>query len=188
MGFLDAILGRSKPVESNLDKLFALSGAAITLQVAANLEPLNKAAVVFKPASGAAFANTETEFRDVLQEMQGVTVSSADDSFGYRWVLLQAPDLETTVTSSHAVNRSLEDHGFSPQLLCSLFPFADTTKGRTVYWVYLYKRGTFYPFVPTGHETRDNEAELSLKAVVASDLPVEPDTSHWFPLWEIPLS
>lgn len=188
MGFLDAILGRSKPVESNLDRLFALSGAAITLKVAANLAPAGKAAVVFKPASGAAFANTEAEFRDVLKEMDGVTVSSTDDSFGYRWVLLEAPDLETLVTASHAVNRSLEDHGFSPQLLCSLFAFTDTTKGRPVYWVYLYKRGTFYPFVPSGHETRDNEAELSLKAVVASDLPVEPDTSHWFPLWEIPLS
>ncbi|WP_423782934.1 PspA-associated protein PspAB [Ferrimicrobium acidiphilum] len=34
-----------------------------------------------------------------------------------------------------------------------------------VYWVYLYKRGTFYPFVPVGHERRDNERELSLKAV-----------------------
>jgi len=121
VSFLDAILGRSKPVASNLDKLFALSGAAITLQVAANLEPLNKAAVVFKPASGAAFANAETEFRAVLAEIQGVTISSADDSFGYRWILLDAPDLETIVTASHAVNRSLEDHGFSPQLLCSLF-------------------------------------------------------------------
>lgn len=188
MGLLDAILGRSKPVESNLDKLFALSGAGIPLQVAANLTPANQAAVVFKPASGAAFANTETEFKDTLKEMEGVTVSSADDSFGYRWVMLAAPDLETTVTASHAVNRSLEDHGFSQQLLCSLFPFHDTGRDRLVYWVYLYKRGTFYPFVPTGHESRDNEAELSLKAIVASDLPVEPDVANWFPLWEIPLS
>jgi hypothetical protein len=57
----------------------------------------------------------------------------------------------------------------------------------TAYLVYLFKRGTFYPFVPTGHEQRDMEQELKLKSLVADDLTVEPDLDRWFPLWELPV-
>lgn len=186
MGFFDTLFGRTKVAQPKVDALFALPGAAITLEVAANLTSDGWGAVVFKPASGAAFANTEHEFGEVLAELTDTTVTQATDGFGYRWVLLRAADLETLVTAVHAVNRSLEDHGFGPQLLCSLFAFHDTTGAQPVFWVYLYKRGTFYPFVPTGHERRDNERELSLKAVVGSDLPVEEDLTRWFPLWDIP--
>lgn len=186
MGLLDALFGRSKVAQPKLDALFALPGAAITLQVAANLESEGWGAVVFKPASGSAFANTEEEFREVIGELGETKASQATDDFGYRWVLLRAADLETLVTACHAVNRSLEDHGFGPQLLCSLFAFRDTQTAQRVFWIYLYKRGTFYPFVPTGPERRDNERELSLKAVVGSDLPVEEDYTRWFPLWDIP--
>ena len=37
MGLLDTILGRSKPVRANLDALFALPTAALTLQSAGGL-------------------------------------------------------------------------------------------------------------------------------------------------------
>ena len=39
MGFLDALLGRTKPVPPNLDALFALPSAAITLQAATDFTP-----------------------------------------------------------------------------------------------------------------------------------------------------
>jgi hypothetical protein len=58
----------------------------------------------------------------------------------------------------------------------------------SVYIVYLAKRGTFYPFAPTGKEQRDTELELSLRATIGSDLPVEDDLARWFPLWDIPIS
>ena len=50
----------------------------------------------------------------------------------------------------HAVNTALESNGFGPQLLCSLVNFTDT-QGRRLALVYLYKRGTFYPFAPMPH-------------------------------------
>jgi hypothetical protein len=186
MGFLDIVFGRAKQVKANLDALFSIPTAAITLEAAANLKPTLSAAVVFKPASGAAFANTEEEYKEVLAELSGTTVSETSDEFGYRWVILSAGDLETLVNAVHAINRSLEDHGFGPQLLCSVFGFLDGNNSK-VYWVYLYKRGTFYPFVPAGPDRRNNEQELSLKAVVGSDLPTEEDLSRWFPLWGIPI-
>jgi len=57
----------------------------------------------------------------------------------------------------------------------------------TAYLVYLFKRGTFYPFVPTGHEQRSTEEEFRLRSLVADDLHVESDLDRWFPLWDLPV-
>jgi hypothetical protein len=54
--------------------------------------------------------------------------------------------------------------------------------------VYLYKRGTFYPFAPRPGERRDNELELQVRAAVGGELPVEPDLTRWFALWGVPIS
>jgi hypothetical protein len=63
----------------------------------------------------------------------------------------------------------------------------NTTLPASSFLVYLYKRGTFYPFVPTGSERRDNEAELRLKAELKEDLSMEEDLDRWFPLWKLPV-
>ena len=56
-------------------------------------------------------------------------------------------DIEGLVTDLHAVNYSLEGGGFGPQLLCTILGFTDQAK-QPLGLVYLYKRGTFYPFAP----------------------------------------
>ena len=57
-----------------------------------------------------------------------------------------------------------------------------------VYLVYGYKRGAFWPFVPTGKEQeRDNAEELELKAKLEGELPVEQDLSRWLGLFDAPL-
>ena len=66
-------------------------------------------------------------------------------------------------------------------------PRAPTADTRALFLVYLYKRGTFYPFAPDGKEHRDNELELRIRAVLGSDLPVEADLARWFPLWDMPV-
>ena len=66
-------------------------------------------------------------------------------------------------------------------------PARDACSPSTAYLVYLFKRGTFYPFVPDGHEQRDTEQELKLKSLVADDLTVETDLDRWFPLWDLPV-
>lgn len=189
MGLFDVLLGRTKPVKADLDRLFALPGAAITLDVSGNLLPQGVGAVCFKPSSGAAFENTSSEFMTVLSNMEknGATHRSEMDNFGYQWIIVSDSELESLTNSIHLINRTLEDHGFAPTLLCSAFRFADRVTSQPVYWMYLYKKGTFYPFVPTGPEQRDNERELSLKAIVASDLPIEPDLSSWMAPWGLPL-
>jgi hypothetical protein len=55
--------------------------------------------------------------------------------------------------------------------------------------VYLYKRGTFYPFAPDDNqkERRDTELELRIRSMLGVDLPVEPDLARWFPMWDLPV-
>ena len=56
-----------------------------------------------------------------------------------------------------------------------------------MHWIYNYKRGAFYPFVPAGGgQQRDTERELRLKAQIGAELPIEPELERWFPLWGIP--
>jgi hypothetical protein len=189
--FLDALLGRSKPKQPKLDALFGVTGAAITLEAAAGMKPTGQAAVCFKPASGMGFEAAAEELEGLLElavKEAGSTLRVTDDRYGYRWVVLADPEVEDLVTSVHLVNSTLEQHGFGPQLLCSVFGFSGGgSGGQRFHLVYLYKRGTFYPFAPLGGERRDNELELRVKATLGGDLPVEPELTRWFALWGLPL-
>jgi hypothetical protein len=188
--FLDALLGRSRPAPPKLDALFGVTGAAITLEAAAGTRPTGQAAVCFHPASGQGFAAASEELKELLDlavAEAGSTLKVTDDRYGYRWVVLADPEMEDLVTSVHLVNSTLEQHGFGPQLLCSVFAFTTAHGGRRFHLVYLYKRGTFYPFAPLGGERRDNELELQVKATLGGDLPVEPELARWFALWGLPL-
>ena len=83
------------------------------------------------------------------------------------------------------MNTTLEMAGFGPGLLSSLIPFADPA-GRRVGLVYLYKKGTFYPFAPTGPHQRDNLLELHVRDTLSDELPIEPELSGWLALWGAP--
>jgi hypothetical protein len=189
MGFLDTLLGRTKPVQPNLDQLFALPSAAITLEAATGLVPTGTGSVCFRAAEGRAFRDIESDVRDLLNAGSGADappVELSTDSYGFTWLLVRRPadQLDALVTDVHAVNSSLADTGFGPQLLCSLVGFAGP--GGRLAIVYLYKRGTFYPFAPKGGETRDNALELQVRGAIGDDLKFEPDLSRWFPVWGAP--
>jgi len=261
MGLFDTLLGRTKPVRANLDALFSLPSAAITLQVTAGLLPTGRAGVCFKPPAGQPFAEMQAELEQLLAtpddpapgapapspapsspdvaspdaaspdaaspdatspsvptpsapQAPGAppkpTVRHVGDKFGYRWIIVEATAVDDLVTRVHMVHSSLQDAGWSTQLLCSVFGFAPgpaqgadapadsgapeasgaeaDTITRPLYIVYLAKQGTFYPFAPTGAEQRDNELELRLKGMLADDLPIEPDLSRWFPMWDLPIA
>jgi hypothetical protein len=208
MGLFDTLLGRTKPVRANLDALFALPSAAVTLETSIGLVPSGKAGVCWKPPAGRPAEDVQREIAQLLdipddgRADPGASptaggaagtdrLTTAEDSFGYRWLLLDDPDVESLVTRIHVINATLTDDGWGPQLLCSVFglvpgPEADADT-RPVFLVYLYKRGTFYPFAPDAQDHRDSEFELRIRSVLGKDLPTEPDLSRWFPLWDMPL-
>ncbi len=188
MSFLDTLLGRSKPVQPNLDALFALPSAAITLQAATDFSPTGSGSVCFRAAEGKAFSDIEKDVRDLLSMGEaGTSVEVSGDTYGFTWLVCKHPasDIEGLVTDLHAVNSSLQAGGFGPQLLCTILSCASAA-GRRLGLVYLYKRGTFYPFAPLGGERRDSALELQMRGVLADDLKIEPDLSRWFPVWGAP--
>lgn len=187
MGFLDALFGRSKPAKPDLDQLFAIPSAAITLQVATGFTASGLGSVCYKAAEGAAFAETARDVQELLDADQGPKVEKTQDSYGYTWLLCRKDpsDVGGLVTDLHAVNSSLTDAGFGPALLCSLVGFTNA-EGRRLALVYLYKRGTFYPFAPLDSEKRDNALELQVRGTLGDDLKVEPELTRWFPVWGAP--
>ncbi|MEU8521165.1 hypothetical protein [Streptomyces sp. NBC_01216] len=193
MGFLDAILGRSKPVRPDLDRLFGLPSAAITLEAGTGLAPTGTGSVCFASVEGGAFARLRQDVRDLLDAdtgRGGTPVEFSRDAYGYTWLLTRHPAEDTVglVNDLHAVNTLLQDAGFGPQLLCSLIGFRPAAGGRSLALVYLYKRGTFYPFAPLpgGAEKRDNPLELQVRSLLADDLRMEADLGRWFPVWGAP--
>jgi hypothetical protein len=191
MGFLDTLLGRTKPVKPNLDQLFGLPSAAITLEAAAGFKPTGLGSVCFSPAEGGAFAQIQQDVQALLDADTGTDdhapVESSQDSYGYTWLTSRRSpdDIVSLVNDVHAVNTALESTGFGPQLLCSLVNFSDH-QGRRLALVYLYKRGSFYPFAPLQGEKRNNPLEIQIKAMLGNDLRVEQDLTRWFPVWGAP--
>jgi hypothetical protein len=186
MGLLDAILGRSKPVKPDLDELFGLPSAAVTLQAAGGLVPTGVGSVCVKPAEGGAFAGLREGINSLLA-IDGGKYEETTDSFGFTWIVRRtdSSDLSGLVADLHGINATLSDAGFGPALLCTLVPFSDGS-APPIGLVYLYKRGTWYPFAPAGPDRRDNARELQVKAYLEGELKMEPDLSRWFPVWGAP--
>jgi PspA associated protein B len=160
----------------------------VTLDVQCGLKTAGKGAVIFKPLSAGGFTQVD---RDVEQLLEGVAadqqskLSRKTDAFGFDWVIVDDPDLEDQVTAVHAVASEFQARGFGGQLLAAAFSFEGDRE--PVYWIYGFKTGTFWPFVPTGSKERDNARELELKAKLEPELPVEPDLSKWLALFDAPI-
>jgi hypothetical protein len=192
MGFLDTLFGRTKPAQPKLDDLFALPSAAITLQAATGFTPTGSGSVCFRAVEGKTFSDIQNDVRELLnmdagKPDGGLPVEVSKDSYGFTWLVSShlSDEIEGLVTDLHAVNSTLVDNGFGPQLLCTLVAFRDAEERRLAL-VYLYKRGTFYPFAPLSGERRDNALELQVKGAIGEELKIEPDLTKWFPVWGAP--
>jgi hypothetical protein len=188
LGLTDVLFGRKKLKDAAGERLFALSTARVTLEVELGLKPAGAGGVVFKPLSAGEFVRAENELQELLDGVAtdyGSRLERKSDEFGYEWIVVRDADLEDQVTTVHAVAQGLQERGFGGQLLAAAFKFGAGEK--PVYWIYGFKRGAFWPFVPKGEKERDNAEELELKAKLEKELPVEPDLSRWFGLFDAPL-
>lgn len=199
MGFLDAVLGKRKVKGPAPDRLFALTTAYVDLETAQGVKTKGSAGIVFQQLATADFqqilADTEELLRGTGQET-GSTISTKDDEFGYRWIVVADDDLEDLVVAVNTVADNIEVGGYGDRILAAVFAFADSA-GNAIYLIYNYKRGTWYPFVPAkgdgahaaegGGSERNNERELQLQAQIGAGLPMESDLARWFPLWGAPI-
>src|SRR3954453_15829477 len=174
MGFLDPLLGRRKTKAPAPDRLFAITTAYVTLEAEHSITTQGAAAIVFQPLPTGDFqqivADVEATVRGTGQEA-GTNVETHDDEFSYRWVILRDPGLEDLAVGVNAVSDALAIGGYKDRGLCAVFPLK-AAGGKPLYFIYNYKRGSWYPFVPDTDPTlpkqRSTERELQIKAIVAN--------------------
>ncbi len=195
MGLRDILTGRHQVKGPAPDRLFAIATAYVGLQAEHGIDPAGSAAIVFQSLATSEFESTLKDMEEVVTATggdSGTTVSTQNDTYGYRWMILRnptgAPSVEDLAVGINAVSSSIETAGFGERLLCAVFAFTDA-KQQPIYFIYNYKRGYWYPFVPApgGGEERSTERELQLKAQVGEEMPLEPEIERWFPLWGIPI-
>jgi hypothetical protein len=190
MGFLDVLTGKRKLDKPAADRLFAISTAYVTFETALEITSRGSAAIVFQSLATADFTSIVREMEEVVRATagdSGTKVETSVDDYGYSWLVLRGSSFDDLVVGINAVSSALEAGGYGERVLCAVFSFQDARQ-RQIYWIYNYKRGFFYPFVPApGAQQRDNERELVLKAQVGDELPIEPELSRWFPLWGVPI-
>jgi hypothetical protein len=190
VGLLDVLTGKRKLAKPAPDRLFAMSTAYVTFETDLDLTSRGSAAIVFQSLATADFRAIVTDMEEVVRATagdSGATVETSEDTYGFSWLIIKAREFDDLVVGLNAVSTALEGGGYGERLLCAVFAFKDS-RGRPVYWIYNYKRGAFYPFVPAaGPQQRDNERELVLKAQIGSELPLESELQRWFPLWGIPI-
>lgn len=198
MGLRDILTGRHEVKGPAPDRLFAISTAYVALEAEHQISPGGAAAIVFQALQTSEFEATIKEMEEVVVATggeSGTKVHTEDDSFGYRWMVLSDSSVEDLAVGINAVSSSIETAGHGERLLCAVFAFKDT-HDRRLYFIYNYKRGYWYPFVPASSNAsststqpteRSTERELQLKAQMAEELPIEPELERWFPLWGIPI-
>jgi hypothetical protein len=188
MGLLDVVFGRRKMKAPAPDRLFAMATAQITLTEQLGLQPRGEAAIVFQPLATADFESIVRDMEEVVSGTSsdaGTELVSRDDEFGFRWMVLRDDDFDDLVVGINAVSGALVAGGYGERILAAVFAFE---RHGSAYWIYNYKRGTFYPFVPApGEQARNSEEELRLKAQIGAELPTEPELERWFPLWGAPI-
>ena len=189
MGFLDALLGGRRKLKAPApDRLFAMSTAHVALETELGLAHRSEAGIVFQPIATADFKAIVEEAQQLLTSAAGdtgTTIRTTDDEFGYRWIVVRDPDFEDLVVSLNHISSQLQSGGYGDRLLACVFAFEENR--RPVYFIYNFKRGSFYPFVPAGRQQRNTERELQLNAQAGRELPMEPELERWYPLWDVPL-
>jgi hypothetical protein len=182
---------------ADTDDLFGMSTAHLTMAADLDFEALEQAALCFSGVDSTDFSDTLANVESLVEAGdEGTVAESHEDSHGYRWVILADPDFEDLVVGVHAAADEFAARGYGSRLLAAVFGFerrpdrfrnlaADEgeAEARRAYWIYSFRRGAYYPFVPAGPNERDHGLEFKLRSVLDGELDVEDDESYWYPLW-----
>ncbi len=166
-----------------------MSTAQVTLETSLNMKSRGVAAIIFQRINNADFAQIVKDAAELLESAAkdtGTKLEQSTDDFGYSWIVFRDSDFDDLITSVNTVAGELQGGGYGDRVLAALFVWEDPD-GKQIDFIYNFKRGRFYPFVPKGDKQRDTEYELRLKAQLDGDLPIEPELERWFPLWDAPV-
>jgi len=182
-----ALFGKAKPVKPNLEYLLAVSKSFDVLRDELQLVSSGVAGICFKSLTTDGVVHTDEELVAMLK-INPTALST--DELGFKWIVEGNTDPDALVTQLHKSASVLDENGIGSNMLCAVFAFKPLNPpGQgTLRMVYLFKRGTYYPFSPTGEDTRDNEFELRVQSFLGGALPLEQDLSKWMPLWGLPVN
>jgi len=193
MGLFDSIrsvFGLSAEADATRDAdpedLFGMSTAYLTMEANLDFVPIDAAALCFSAVDSTDFTDAVDEVEAILHAGEsdtGTRFRRYEDDHGYHWVVLDDDDPEDLVTSVHFAADTFVEEGFGSRLLDAVFGFERPRDGARAYWIYSFRRGTYYPFAPTGSHERDRRLEFKLQSVLDGELAVEGDESYWYPLW-----
>jgi hypothetical protein len=177
--------------KTDSDVLFSLSSAYLTIESKMGLKNSGRCALSLKSISGMYFNEMKDDikrFLDISKTDFELTYRTVTDSYGYLWVILEGKRMEDLLAGISAIGDTVDEKGFSNQLLAAIFEFTDDGN-RKEYLVYNYKRNRFYPFVPldNGKKSRNTEEEMKIMATIGDEVPLERDMTLWYPLWDLPL-
>ena len=177
--------------------IFLLSSAYITLENKLGSKSTGRCAICVKSVNTPDFNEMKQYVQDFLNSANSnktdfeISFQTVVDSYGYLWIILNGKAIEDTVAAINATSDTINEKGFSKQLLAAIFEF--TNGYNTQYLIYNYKLDKFYPFVPRGggargggQQTRNNEEEMKIMAAIANEIPFEKDLSFWYPIWNLP--
>jgi hypothetical protein len=191
MGLLDglrAILGSRAEADAGRDAdpddLFGMSTAYLTMEADLGYESLDVGALCFSGVDSAAFRDAVDEVEAILEagrEETGTAFSVTSDDHGYHWVVLADDEPEDLITSMHFAADTFIEHGYGSRLLAAVFAYRD--RDGPAYWIYSFRRGRFYPFVPRSGRERDSSAEFTLESTLDGELAIEREKEYWYPLW-----
>jgi len=195
MGILDGIrdgirgiLGTRAEADATSDAdpedLFGMSTAYVTMGADLGYEVGETAALCFSGVNSTDFEDTVEEVIEILEvgrEEFGTEAHLHEDDHGYHWVVLEDSSFEDLVTSIHFAADTFVERGYGARLLAALFAFEKD--GQRAYWVYSFRRGSFYPFAPEADRERNRNAEFKLQSLLEGELDVEEDKEYWYPLW-----
>jgi phage shock protein A len=180
---------RAAPEPAILNPLLGLVAMPGILAEVSGLTPTGVCSICFRAIETRGFRDVQSDVCDRLTQDadNAPLVEVTDDSYGYTWVVIRrTPDsFQSLIHQAYTAGSMFAEGGFGPNLLCSVTPFRDG-RDRNVAMVYLYQRGTFYPFAPQAEELRDTELELGIKDVLQGRLPIEADLRRWYAVWGAP--
>ncbi|ERH08775.1 MAG: hypothetical protein J07HX64_00524 [halophilic archaeon J07HX64] len=176
--------------EADPEDLFGMSTAYLTMEADLGFVPTGDAALCFASVDSTAFNDVKSDVEAILEtgEDTGTVAQIREDDYGYQWVVVEAQDFEDLVTTVHFAADTLIEGQFGSRLLAAVFSFeatdrASTDIGQSAYWVYSFRRGSFYPFAPVSTSKRDSSVEFTLESVLDGELAVEDDQDYWYALW-----
>ncbi len=186
---------KTQTIKTDSDAIFSLSSAYITLESKLGLKSTGRCAICVKNVNTVNFSEMQQYIQKFLSTAMntdfGISFHTSVDNYGYLWIVLSGKTIEGIVAAINAVGDTINEKGFSKQLLAAVFEL--TSGYNTLYLIYNYKLDKFYPFVPIGREAaeapkrRNNEEEVKIMETISNEIPFEKDLSFWYPIWDLPI-